>query len=63
MSVGQVKPSCLQGTGAHHSAVVASRQLGSMDDALTKIARRGARRMLAAAVRAEADAEDVLQRR
>jgi len=63
MSAGQVKPSSLQATGTHHTAVVAVRQLGSIDDAVTKIARGGARRMLAAAMRAEADAEDVFQRR
>jgi len=59
MSVGQIKSSCLQGTRPDHTAVVAVRQLGSIDDALTKIARGAARRMLAAAIRAE----DVFQRR
>jgi hypothetical protein len=63
MSVGQIKSSCLQGTGRHHTAVIAVRQLGSIDDAVTKIARGGTERMLAAAMRAEADAEDVFQRR
>ncbi len=63
MSVGQIRSSYLQGTATHHTAVVAVRQLGSINDAVTKIARGGARRMLAAATRAEADAEGVFQRR
>lgn len=48
------------------TVVVALRQPGSVDDALTEIAREGARRMLATALRVEADAfvdqyaEDVL---
>lgn len=36
--------------------IIALRQPGSLDDPLTEIARDGARRMLAAALRAEADA-------
>lgn len=38
------------------TAVIPFRQPDSVDDPLTEIAREGARRMLAAALRAEADA-------
>jgi hypothetical protein len=43
VSLTQIKSSCLQETGTHHAVVAAAHQPGSVDDALTEIAREGAR--------------------